>query len=176
MAVNPRDVIWEKSFSTYYSCYYEEMISERLVYRWGLFDDITKVLVALTASGSVVAGWALWNDPNLKYVWISIAGIGAVLSIVHATLNVQSKVKEWENLKKDFTNLRIKIETFRHKMEIDPQFDIEDFTKKYEDQRTKYGELIKRIGGDITRTSNFQNKTQNDLDLKLTSQIQAGDS
>jgi len=174
MESDPRDKIWEKSFTTYYDCYFEEMISERLVYRWGVLDDATKVLVALTASGSVISGWALWNDPSLKFIWIILAGLGAFLSIVHAALNVQSKVREWENLKKDLTGLRIKIETFRHTMEINPQFDIDDFTKQYEEQRTKFTELMKRIGGDITRTGRFQDKTQQALNLKLADQIQNG--
>lgn len=174
MAIDPRDKIWEKSFFTYYDCYFEEMISERLVYRWGVLDDVTKVLVALTASGSAISGWGLWNDPDFKYIWIIFAGLGAFLSIVHATLNVQSRVKEWENLKKDFTGLRIRIETFRHHMEIDPQFDVGEFTKQYEEQRVKFSELMKRVGGDITRTSKFQDNTQKDLNLKLAEQIQNG--
>lgn len=174
MEIDPRDTIWEKSFSTYYDCYFEEIVSERLVYRWGMLDDVTKVLVAITASGSVISGWALWNDPSFKIVWISLAGLGAFLSVIHATLNVQSKVKEWENLKKDFTGLRIKIETSRHKMEINPQFDINEYTKQYEEQRSKYSELMKRIGGDITRTTKFQTKAQNDLNLKLADQIKNG--
>ena len=171
---DPRDMLWDKSFATYYDCYFEEMISERLVYRWGLLDDITKVLVALTASGSAVSGWALWNTPDFKFVWIILAGLGAFLSITHAALNVQSKVKEWENLKKDFTSLRVKIETFRHKMEINPEFNIEQFLLSYESHRNKYSELMKRVGGDIIRTSKFQEKTQTDLDLKLANQIVQG--
>lgn len=175
MSADPRDKLWEKSFSTYYDCYFEEMISERLVYRWGMLDDITKVLVALTASGSAISGWALWNEPEFKIVWLFLAGLGAFLSIIHASLNVQSRVKEWENLKKDFTELRVKIETFRHKMEINPQFDINEFTKQYEEQRQMFSEIMKRIGGDITRTSKFQNDTQNDLNIKLADQIQNGE-
>lgn len=175
MTTDPRDTLWQKSFATYYDCYYEEMISERLVYRWGLLDDVTKVLVALTASGSAVSGWALWNTPDFKFIWILLAGLGAFLSIVHASLNVQSRVKEWENLKKDFTGLRVKLETFRHQMEINPDYELNVFMKSYEDYRNKYSDIMKRIGGDITRTSKFQEKAQDDLNLKLKDQIQEGE-
>lgn len=174
MTTEQRDKIWEKSFITYYDCYFEEMVSERLAYRWGMLDDVTKVLVALTASGSVISGWALWNDPNFKVIWIVMAGLGAFLSVIHATLNVQSKVKEWENLKKDFTALRIHIETSRHKMEINSEFDISEFTITFEEQRSKFSELMKRISGDIIRTKGFELKTQNALNLKLSDQIQNG--
>ncbi|MBL1275487.1 MAG: hypothetical protein COB30_005325 [Ectothiorhodospiraceae bacterium] len=175
MATDQRDTLWDKSFVTYNDCYFEEIVSERLVYRWGILDDVTKVLVALTASGSVISGWALWNTPEFKFIWIILAGIGAFLSIVHAVLNVQSKVKEWENLKKDFTSLRIKIETFRHLMEINPQFEMNEFLIQYEDHRNKFSDIMKRIGGDITRTSGFEEKTQNDLNLKLEDQTQRGE-
>lgn len=174
MTKESRDKVWEKSFVTYYDCYFEEMISESLVYRWGVLDDITKVLVALTASSSVVAGWTLWNVDGFKIVWLILAGFAAFLSIIHATLNVQSKVKEWEGLKKEFTELRINIETFRHKMEIDPEFDIEEFTQEFESQRSKFAGLMKRLNGDITRTKGFELKIQGKLNLRLSDQIQNG--
>lgn len=174
MTKESRDKVWEKSFITYYDCYFEEMISERLVYRWGILDDITKVLVAVTASGSVVAGWALWNSEGFKIAWLVLAGLAAFLSIVHATLNVQSKVKEWEGLKKEFTGLRINIETFRHKMEIDPEFDVEKYTKEFESQRSKFSDLMKRLNGDIARTKKFEKKVQEALNLMLSDQIQNG--
>lgn len=174
MTKESRDKIWEKSFITYYDCYFEEMISESLVYRWGVLDDVTKVLVALTASSSVVAGWALWNVDGFKSVWLILAGLAAFLSILHASLNVQSKVKEWEGLKKEFTGLRIDIETFRHKMEINPEFDVEKFTKEFESQRSTFSNLMKRLNGDIARTKGFELKTQNKLNVRLSDQIQNG--
>lgn len=169
--MDKRDKLWDKSFETYYDCYFEEMAAENLVRKWLLLDDVTKVLVAITASGSAVSGWALWNNDEFKLVWIILAGLGAFLSILHASLNVQSRVKEWEELKKLFTVLRIKIETFRHNMEMDPDFCIEAFTNDYDKHRATYSTLMERLRGDIARTKRFEENIQVKLDLKISDQI-----
>jgi len=42
---------------------------------WSRFDTVSTVLVAITASGSTIAGWALWNEPAGKFTWGIISGI-----------------------------------------------------------------------------------------------------
>ena len=169
--MDKRDRLWEKSFETYYDCYFEELAAENLVRRWLFLDDITKALVALTASGSAVSGWALWSNEEFKLIWVGLAGLGAFLSILHASLNVQSRVKEWEDLKKLFTSLRINIETFRHNIEIDPQFCIETFMGDYNFHRLEYSALMARLRGDIARTKRFEESMQDKLNIKISDQI-----
>jgi len=93
MATDARDELWTATFDTYYDAYYEELLAAALVRRWQRVDAFTKVLVALTASGSAVAGWTLWSQPGFKTSWTFIAGIAALLSILHSTLNVADRVK-----------------------------------------------------------------------------------
>ena len=168
---DPRDIIWERAFDTYYESFFYELVSDRVVNRWQITDDITKVLVALTASGSAISGWILWQDPNLKFVWASLAGFGSVLSIVHASLGVPSRLKDWQEISSSFTSLRIEMETFRHTMEFDPNFDIADATKKYEDCRKRFGEFLQRQKNDILHTEKLRLRAQEDLDSKLGDEI-----
>ncbi len=114
-----RSHLWGQSFESYYQCYFEEMVAEKLGARWLFLDNLTKLFVAATASGSAISGWALWGMPNFRFVWVLVAGSGALFSVIHAALGVQSKVKEWESSRKDFTSLRFDIETFRQKIAID---------------------------------------------------------
>ena len=107
MVEDTRDKLWELVFETFYDSYYEEIVADKLVYRWQLFDQISKVLIALTASGSAVSGWALWNQPAFRNIWVTLAGLGAVLSIIHAALSVSSRLKEWRDVKTSFVVLRI---------------------------------------------------------------------
>lgn len=64
MTLDQRDEIWTAAFYTYYDAYYEEICADRLTNRWQKLDEMTKVLVAFTASTSAVTGWALWTEPS----------------------------------------------------------------------------------------------------------------
>lgn len=152
MSHDPRDAIWNKTFETYYESYFYELVADKLVDRWQLTDDVTKVLVAITASGSAISGWALWQDPGVKWLWAIVAGIGAVLAIVHAALGVPNRIKDWEDIKRSFVSLRVNLETFRHRMEIDPNFPVDGFTNDYAIFRKQFGELVPRQKNDILRT------------------------
>ncbi|MBM3156539.1 MAG: hypothetical protein FJ004_04555 [Chloroflexi bacterium] len=94
MTEDPRDTLWNDAFYTYYDAYFEELLSDTLVQRWTRIDFIVKILVALTASGSAVAGWTLWEKPELKVVWGAISLIAAIASIFHTTALVDNFIKE----------------------------------------------------------------------------------
>lgn len=61
-----KKAIWE----TFYKAMYYEILFDEISKRWQAFDFITRLLVALTASGSAIAGWALWNNDDFKYIWV----------------------------------------------------------------------------------------------------------
>lgn len=129
-AEQQRDQLWRISFDTYYDSYFEEMVADRLLYRWCFLDDITKWLVAITASGSAVSGWALWGDTNqsLKLAWVLIAGTSALLAITHNALGVQQRIKNWEDTKKAFVTLRLEMDTLRQDMATFPDFDVGQYS------------------------------------------------
>lgn len=167
MTHNPRDAIWNKAYETFYESHFHEFVADKLVDRWQGTDDVTKVLVAVTASGSAVAGWALWQDPDLKMFWVLLAGSGALLAIIHAALAVPSRIKDWEELKRLFVSLRVRLETFRHRMEIDPNFPVDEFSKEYVILRSEFGELVPRLKNDILLTRSLRVECQDYLDQKL---------
>lgn len=170
MAIDPRDELWNVAFETWYLAAYNELVSGQVVRRWQIFDDATKVLVALTASGSAVSGWALWNDPDYKNIWLVLAGIGAVLSILSSALGVPSRLKDWGDLKRDFSMLEIELGTFRSRMRINPEFDVEQFTKEYVEFRRRYGEVAQRLKNDLLATKKLSMRCQAILDEHVGSQ------
>lgn len=167
MSHDPRDAIWAKAFQTFYESYFYEMVADKLVDRWQATDEATKILVAVTASGSAISGWALWQDPSLKLLWACLAGFGAVLAVVHASLGVPNRIKDWEDIKRSFVSLRVRLETFRHRMEINPEFPVDDFTKEYCAFRLEFGELVPRQKNDILLTYRLSVRSQEQLDQKL---------
>lgn len=167
MAVDSRDQIWAAVYDTWYRCAYNRLLADRLVGRWQSIDDVTKVVVALTASGSVVAGWALWTQSGFRLVWLGLAGLGAILSIINSALGVPSRLKDWANSKSQFGLLEIELETCRWQMRIDPDFSIEDYSKRYEEFRKRFGEAVNQLRSDFLATARLAQACQRDLDERL---------
>lgn len=172
MEKTKRDIIWEKIFDVYYDSYWVEILSEKLINIWQKVDDTNKVLVAVTASGTVVSGWALWENPTFKYFWIVLAGVAAVLSIFHASLGVANRIKDWTEIKRQFALLRIDLEIQRAKMEINYDFNENDFESIFESSMKKYAEQYANLRNDILKTKRIQVKAQNELNKKIANIIQ----
>jgi hypothetical protein len=167
MDFDPRDELWNAAFNTYYDAYYEEIAADKMISRWQILDELTKVLVALTASGSAISGWALWSDVNFKYIWIVMAGTGALLALIHSTLGVPGRLKDWGEIKRWFAIIRIDLETFRYQMTVDPEFSVDNFSKNFIDYRRRYGEGVQRLKNDILRTNRLERKSQTDLNERI---------
>lgn len=172
MAIDQRDALWEATFRVYYDVYYSEIVADELISRWQLVDDITKVLVALTASTSAVAGWTLWQQSEFKGIWAVIAGAGAIIAIVHAALSVPRRLKDWAETGSNFLSLRIDLETLRERMRLDPQFDIEALTNELMNCRKRYSEHKAREPHDFALTTAIANQSQSELNVRLASEIE----
>lgn len=166
-----RDTLWEQSFEVYYDAYFEEILSQVLVHRWSIVDMAVKVLVMLTASGSAVAGWALWHEVEYRTIWAILSGSAAVLAIVHAALSVPSLLQEHVRSNKEFFLLRNEIEIFRNGLNLNPDFDLESATNKLEALKRKYGELSALIPNDFLATNRVSHNAQDALDEKIANQI-----
>ena len=167
-----RNQLWQVSFETFYDAYYEEIVADSLINRWQWLDEGAKVLVAVTATGSVISGWALWNKPYFAYVWGFMSGLAAVLALIHAALGVPGRLKEWGSIQQFFTELRVDLATFRYRIQIDPDFPIHEFTEEFVTYRDRYADGVKRlIRTDIFRTKRLENRSQDQLNERLADMI-----
>jgi hypothetical protein len=167
-----RDQLWTVSFGTYYHAHYQELLASRIIDRWQKVDEITKVVVALTATGSAVAGWALWNEPTFKTIWLILAGIASVLSIIHTTLDIPGRLKEHGEIKRRSASLRVDLETFRQQMQIDWNFPVKEFKEKYEEYRRRYSsEVVQLLRNDVIITQRLARRVQADLNTLIKDQI-----
>lgn len=170
-----RDELWQKAFETDYDTYYEELLSAATLRRWIWVDTITKILVATTATGSAITGWALWSQPGFRETWLIVAGIAAILSIIHTTLGVAERVRLWENVGGAFFELRVQMEDFRIRMSIDPEFPIDAFLKHFEVLRRRYIETVEKSRDDILHTSCLKRSCQKDVNTRLSGEILEGE-
>lgn len=166
-----RDELWQKTFESYYDTYYEELLAGAILRRWIWVDTVTKVLVAVTTSSSAIAGWTLWSQPGLKQLWLLLVSLAALLSIIHASLGVAERVKDWGATARSFFNVRLQLENLRNRMCVDPEFSVDSFLKNLEDLRHLYAETVGTARDDIIQTSSLERACQRVVNDLLASEI-----
>lgn len=162
-----RDQLWRVSFETFYRVYYAESLTNSLINSWQRWDEVAKFVIAITATTSAVSGWALWNLPQFKIVWSIIAGLGAIFAILHTNLKVSDRLKDLIGVTQYLKGLCINLETFRYKMELDPNFPIDEFNNEFLGYRDQYSEGSKRLKNDILLTKRRRTKVQGELNAEL---------
>jgi hypothetical protein len=110
--------IWNELYDRYYEAYFEELRGERLISIWKPLDVGCRVLLATTAAGSAVSGWALWQMEGFKTLWTIIAGFVAFVAIAYSVVGVSERYREVSVQHAEFRNLRIRLEDLRTKMTI----------------------------------------------------------
>lgn len=160
------DAYWKPSFDTLYEAYYQELASEALVRRWQSIETVTGILVALTASGSALAGWPLWNIGWGKWLWTAIAGLAALAAIAHREMAVSTRVKEQEELRRLFSSVRFHLETFRQDLVIG--LDAARAKNRYDELTKRLSEAISQTKPDIGFTAGLRLRVQESLNKTLT--------
>jgi hypothetical protein len=167
MTVDPRDQLWDVTYETWYDAYYEELLAEALISRWLRLDEVTKLAVAFTSSGTAIAGLALWKSADYAWLWPCLGGIAATLSIVTERLAVAFKLRDHGDTMRAFASLRIELDTLRSRMKVNPSFDVGEFEKEYLAFRKRFGEATQRVKSDVLATRRLQHATQADLNQRL---------
>lgn len=167
-----RDQLWESSFTTYYDVYYEELLAEGSAKRWQYIDEVVRVLVAITASGLAVSAWTLWNHEGLRFLWSFLAGAIAVLSIAHAVMEGTRRVRDFSSTHRSLAHLRVDLETFRQRLQLDPEFDVDKYIQEFVALRGRFAESIDRARNDILEGGRFRALCQRRLNECLVHEIQ----
>lgn len=161
-----RDQLWKAAFDTYFEVYFDETLVDALINRWVKIDDVAKTAIAITASGSAVAGWTLWNNPGLKYIWASLAGFGVICAIAHNALGVTYRLRDYIDIKNRLVRLRIEVDTFRTRMAIDPEFPMQEFESDFLRFRERFSnDCFKR--NDVLATFALRKKLTDELVAQL---------
>lgn len=158
------DRLWRSAYYQWYNTAYNVELASRMVDRLKTVDDITKVLVALTASGSAIAGWALWSRPGFDLGWALLAGVGALLAIVHGSLGIPARLKDWLEVKQGFLGLRAALEAARSTMANHADFDPVELERCLSEAASKFAELEGRIPSDLFASNRVKSQCQDRID------------
>jgi hypothetical protein len=159
-----RDKLWTAAYRRWYESYFNEIVANRLVSRWQAFSDPSKVIIAVTASSSVIAGWTLWNQPGYRIFWIILAGIGAILSVINSSLTIPERIKDWLSTRSEFSHVRVETEVLMNRMKLHPDFNISEMEKALETQDRRFGEAVDRIRNDFLHTAELDSVCKSELD------------
>lgn len=154
-----------EAYGKWYGSYFSENVANRLVSRWQAFNDPAKVVIAVTASGSVIAGWTLWSQPGFKTFWIILAGTGALLSVINSSLTVTERIKDWTSTRAEFSSIRTQLENLKIEMDLKPnEFDIDQAQKILENVRLRYRDAVERTRNDLLHTDRLDAACKKELD------------
>ncbi len=158
---DPRDVLWNEAFNTRYYTLYQELCLHALIRKWTLLDRVTKVLVGVTSSGSVVAGLTLWDEPGWKTLWAILAGSAALLSIVHSNLSIPDTLKQYGELLSKLVMLRLDLEDYARRCNMNPEFDVRRFEEDFNQLRSRFKEISSVPLSDPLFTNSIRDSAQN---------------
>ena len=162
-----RDQLWKVSSETFYKVYYAESLTNFLIQSWQRWDAIAKCVIAITSTSSAVSGWALWNLPGFKMYWSIFAGFGAVFAILYTNLKIPDRLRNLVSVEQHLKGLCINLETFRYKMEIDPNFAIEEFNDEFLGYREQYLGGFLRLKHDLLITKRRRIKVQEEVNEEI---------
>jgi hypothetical protein len=92
---------------------YENFVEVKVRHRWTAqllrkstrTNRILEIIIAVGASGSGVAGFALWKSEIGQYIWGSISGASILFSVVKPILNPASTIEKYSKLSSDYASL-----------------------------------------------------------------------
>ncbi len=151
---------WDNSYDVLYDTWMQELLSEELLDFWGKIDTVSAVLVAITASGSAITGWALWQQEAGRAVWGVISGIAALISVLKTALQIPGRVKEQGDLRSEFLHLRLMLEAFRQDL---ANMDVPTARARFEALRADYQKLMDKTRPDIAMTKAWRIRVQRRL-------------
>ena len=169
---DPRDILWDESFRLFYDAYYEQLRAEKLLRKWYWTDLWSRLVVAVSASGSAIAAWAVWGMAGFNIVWAVVAGVAALLSVIHTVLNVSNRLKELSESRAAFLLIRTDSESLRRRMRLNPTFPVTKYTASVERLGRMYAEAESNLPVDLFRTRRLENRVQEELNALIASEIQ----
>lgn len=160
------DILWNSVYDTYYDVYYEEIFSNFIIQRLERIDFICRLLIAITTSGSAIAGWSVWEKPGYKEIWVFICAFSAVSMIFYSSLNISRRLKEQFEINKVFSRLRIDFETFRYKVVLEDKSYI-DLNKRFFELREEYAKHTELLQRQFLIDNGLKNKVKNEINIRL---------
>jgi hypothetical protein len=147
-------------------CIFRRLLCDTFLTWWTRFDDFSRVAIAVSASTSAIAGWALWKEPTFKTAWAVIAGFGVLVAIIHTALGVTYRLRDLSDCRNKLLRLRLDMQTYRMRMVIDPEFSTAQFEAELLRFRERWANECQRRA-DLLETKWLKKRVQDYLDIQI---------
>ncbi len=152
--------ILNEAFITWYNARYKELVASELLVIWERIDAFIQIGIAVTAAGSGVAGWQLWNIPEMKIVWAVISGIISLMAIGHKVFCIADKIKVWYEAKQSFAMIKNQLEILRYEVKVSFKENHDNINKRYIEIKKIFAEADSRIPNkDLWLTESLKNRS-----------------
>lgn len=155
--------IYYDIYDRYFDVSHQELILGRLIDRWSRIDLGIRLIIALTASGSAVAGWTLWETEGAKEYWAAVSGLAAVLAIVHSTIKISDLVEKGKIAHTMAWDLRMQFEKLMRDYRRSPNQELGQFADRLDGLNEKASALFEQSPHFPDLTDGFKKKAHYDV-------------
>jgi hypothetical protein len=110
--------------------------------RFKLYDLIMEYLIAAGATGSGIAGWALWKSDYGGLVWALISGVSISLAIAKPLLKIADKIENYSKLYGEYTSAFLSLKMLVDDLQIHRAIS-EEAVRSFEQIRKRAVELAR---------------------------------
>jgi len=156
-----RKEIENAAFLTWYNSKYQEIVCSKIYAKWETTDTFVQVGIALTASGSAVAGWSFWELPQMKIVWAAMSALISIIAICHKSFGVASKIKIWSESSKAYSLIKNQLELLKYDINTSYEKNTDDIHKRLREIKAAYAEEDpKTPNSDLWLTKSIENNAE----------------
>lgn len=164
------DLLWEQSYDIHYQTLFQEIRYEILLKWLKAVDTFAVWIVAITATGAGIGGWALWATEDGKYIWGFFAAVSSLVSITHVALKIADKQQHHMEVFRELRALRHRFESFRQSIrrdQIEPTPEkVEEAEGKYQTLRDEFEEIYRKVAPSGVFDAN-EERVQDEVDKRL---------
>jgi hypothetical protein len=156
-----RKAIENDAYLTWFNSKYQELVCSELFDKWQTTDTFAQIGIALTASGSAVAGWKFWELQEMKVIWAMISGLISIIAICHKSFGVTSKIKTWSESSKAYSMIKNQLELLKFDINTSYEKNADNIHKKLREIKTIYAEEDPKTPiNDFWLTKSLEDKTE----------------
>jgi hypothetical protein len=162
---DPKEQLWLTTYdAVLYPVWMEELVNAWLLRFWSRINTAGSLLVIVTSTGSAVAVWPLWGQPQYKLAWGIIAACASLSSIFLTVVNVPERVKSQGKFHSDFLRLRLSVEAFSQDIDT---MELREAQMRFRELREEGHKLIASAPPDFALTRKKRETIQDELDTIL---------
>jgi hypothetical protein len=164
MADELLDYLIKRTARLMYNAYMQEAISDALLDFWSRFEAISAFLIAVTATGSTIAGWAVWQTQRGIVIWGVFSGTASILALISGTFQIPGRVKTQNELSSAFRDIGIRAEDL---FDTIRGLTVQEIEKQLAVLEREYRDALKRTQRDIIMTRRWRARLQKLLNERM---------